>query len=115
MENHIQVFNSTIVVTLQSSFSAGMLPGLQEGLLQSLHSTGLTQVVIDLGGIELLDDLELEGLINIKVMVRLMGAEVIFAGFRPQVVLALDNLGVDLKGIRAARDVDHAISLMGVN
>ena len=56
----------------------------------------------------IMDPVEYQSIVQICDMVRVMGSEVVVAGFRPGVVSALITLGVDTDRVKAAMDLDHA-------
>ena len=52
------------------------------------------------------------GLLELAHAVRLLGAQVIIIGIRPEVAQTLVSLGVDLRGIQARQDLQTALAML---
>ncbi|MEK9824114.1 MAG: STAS domain-containing protein [Gammaproteobacteria bacterium] len=113
-ESPVQVLQNVIVVTLQVDLSANVISHLNSRVLDVLQTTKLRWVIMDLSGMDIIDDREFAELIKLRDKIKLMGATTIFAGLKPQVIVALDTLGTDLSDIKSARDLDQALQLAGV-
>jgi len=54
-----------------------------------------------------------QGLIRVVQAARLLGAQVVLVGIRPEVVQSIVGLGVHLNGIRSFSDLQSALKLSG--
>ncbi len=96
---------STPVVTLWKGILALPMIGtldsartqmVMESLLQKILETGSTIAIIDITGVPTVDTLTAQHLLKTVTAARLMGAECIISGIRPQIAQTIVHLGVDL-------------------
>jgi rsbT co-antagonist protein RsbR len=99
---------STPVVTLWDGIVALPLIGtldsartqvVMETLLHRIVETGAMIAVIDITGVPTVDTLTAQHLLKTVTAARLMGAECIISGIRPQIAQTIVHLGVDLGDI----------------
>lgn len=99
---------STPVVTLWEGVLALPMIGtldsartqvMMEALLGNIAETGSGIAIIDITGVPTVDTLVAQHLIKTVTAARLMGAECIISGIRPQIAQTIVHLGVDLSTI----------------
>jgi rsbT co-antagonist protein RsbR len=69
---------------------------VMESLLQRIVETGSTVAIIDITGVPTVDTLVAQHLLKTVTAARLMGADCIISGIRPQIAQTIVHLGVDL-------------------
>ena len=99
---------STPVVSLWSGILALPMIGtldsartqvVMETLLQRIVDTGADVAILDITGVPTVDTLTAQHLIKTVTAARLMGAECIISGIRPQIAQTIVHLGVELGDI----------------
>ena len=99
---------STPVVTLWEGVLALPMIGtldsartqvVMETLLQRIVESGASIAIIDITGVPTVDTLTAQHLLKTVAAARLMGAECIISGIRPQIAQTIVHLGVDLGGV----------------
>jgi rsbT co-antagonist protein RsbR len=99
---------STPVVELWEGIQAVPLIGtldsqrtqvVMENLLQRIVATGSRLAIIDITGVPTVDTLVAQHLLKTVAAARLMGAECIISGIRPQIAQTIVHLGVDLSAV----------------
>ena len=70
-----------------------------EALLQRVVETESELAIIDITGVPTVDTLVAQHLLKTVTAIRLMGAECIISGIRPQIAATIVHLGVDLQGV----------------
>jgi rsbT co-antagonist protein RsbR len=99
---------STPVVTLWKGILALPLIGtldsartqvVMESLLQRIVDTGSLIAILDITGVPTVDTLVAQHLLKTIAAARLMGADCIISGIRPQIAQTIVHLGVDLNSV----------------
>jgi rsbT antagonist protein RsbS len=85
---------------------------LQDDLTQKLVDTRARGVLIDISALDLVDSFIGRMLSNIAAMARVLDAQTVVVGMRPQVAITLVELGLTLTGIQTALDVDRGLTLV---
>jgi rsbT co-antagonist protein RsbR len=99
---------STPVVTLWRGVLALPLIGtldsertqvVMESLLERIVETGATIAILDITGVPTVDTLVAQHLLKTVAAARLMGADCVISGIRPQIAQTIVHLGVDLNSV----------------
>jgi rsbT co-antagonist protein RsbR len=69
---------------------------VMESLLQAIVDTGSQVAIIDITGVSMVDTLVAQHLLKTVAATRLMGAECIISGIRPQIAQTMVHLGVEM-------------------
>jgi rsbT co-antagonist protein RsbR len=96
-----------IIGTLDSSRTQVMM----ESLLQKIVETGSDIAIIDITGVPTVDTLTAQHLLKTVTAARLMGADCIISGIRPQIAQTIVYLGVDLADITTKATLADAFAL----
>jgi rsbT co-antagonist protein RsbR len=72
--------------------------------------TGSQIAILDITGVPTVDTLVAQHLIKTVTALRLMGAECIISGIRPQIAQTIVHLGVDLQGVVTKANLADALS-----
>jgi rsbT antagonist protein RsbS len=110
----LQVSRNCVVASIQVDLSDEVLQQFQSDLLSLIWSSGVSTVILDASGIEIMDGEDFNSLVHAMKMTSLMGARPIIAGLRPGVVASLIELDLDVGQIEAALNLDHAFRLVEV-
>jgi rsbT co-antagonist protein RsbR len=84
---------------------------VMENLLQRIVETGASIAIIDITGVPTVDTLVAQHLLKTVGAARLMGAECIISGIRPQIAQTIVNLGVDLGTVATKATLAAAFTL----
>ncbi|MBW4596671.1 MAG: STAS domain-containing protein [Brasilonema angustatum HA4187-MV1] len=96
-----------IIGTLDSTRTQVMM----ESLLQMIAQTGSEIAIIDITGVPTVDTLTAQHLLKTVTAARLMGAECIISGIRPQIAQTIVYLGVDLADVVTKSTLADALLL----
>lgn len=81
----------------------------QEDLLQKIHKTNASGVVIDLTSIDFIDSFIAKVLGDVVNMSRLMGVKVVITGIQPSVAITLIELGINFRDVFTALDLEKGL------
>jgi rsbT co-antagonist protein RsbR len=84
---------------------------VMESLLQRIVETEAQIAIIDITGVPTVDTLVAQHLLKTVTAIRLMGADCIISGVRPQIAQTIVHLGVDLQGVTTKANLADALSL----
>jgi rsbT antagonist protein RsbS len=101
-----------LLVTIQVELHDQLAMRLQEDLTQKLARTHAKGVLIDISALEIVDSFIGRSLAHIASIARIMDAATVLVGMRPAVAITLVELGMSLKGIRTALNVDKGMQLL---
>src|SRR4051794_8652957 len=104
-----------LLVTIQVDMHDRIAMALQDDLTERIVSTGAHGVLIDISSLEVVDSFIGRMLGNISEMARVLDADTVVVGMQPAVAITLVELGLALKGVRTALDVERGMRLLRGN
>ena len=104
-----------LLVTIQVDMHDRLAITLQEDLTDRIASTSAQGVLIDISALDVVDSFIGRMLGNIAAISRVLDAETVVVGMRPAVALTLVELGLSLKGVRTALNVEKGMNLLRVS
>jgi rsbT co-antagonist protein RsbR len=105
----LPVSATTLVMPLVGALDSARLQLVQEQALRSIERTSAQQLVLDITGVPLVDSQVAQGLLAVVQAARLLGAEAVLVGVRPEVAQTMVGLGLSLLGLRAYADLQTAV------
>jgi len=81
-----------------------------ENLLQGIVDEGSGVAIIDITGVPAVDTLVAQHLIKTVAAARLMGAQCIISGIRPQIARTMAQLGVNFEGVVTTASLADALA-----
>ncbi|GAA0501632.1 STAS domain-containing protein [Virgibacillus sp. MSP4-1] len=98
-----------LLISIQTELDDKTAIQFQEDLLNKIHETWATGVVIDLTSVEIVDSYIAKILGDVVSMSDLMGAKVVLTGIQPAVAMTLIDLGIHLKDVPTALDLEQGL------
>jgi rsbT co-antagonist protein RsbR len=92
----VQLWDDILAVPLVGTLDSARAQVVMETLLQKIVDTGAAIAIIDITGVPTVDTLVAQHLLKTIAATRLMGADCIISGIRPQIAQTIVHLGVDL-------------------
>lgn len=105
----IKLWEGVLAVPIIGTLDSSRSQLIMENLLQRLVETGSAVAIIDITGVPTVDTLVAQHLIKTITAIRLMGAESIVSGIRPQIAQTIVHLGIDLQGIATKATLADAL------
>jgi rsbT co-antagonist protein RsbR len=84
---------------------------VMENLLQRIVDTGSVIAILDITGVPTVDTLVAQHLLKTVAAARLMGADCIISGIRPQIAQTIVHLGVDLNAVTTKATLADAFAV----
>ena len=106
----LAVADELVVMPLVGTIASRRAGQVIERLLTGVIVTNARAVILDITGIPLVDTQVANAFIQAAQAVRLLGAQVIMTGLRPEVAQTLIGLGVDLRGIITRNTLQSGIA-----
>jgi rsbT antagonist protein RsbS len=101
-----------LLVTIQVDMHDRLAMALQDDLTDRIVSARAKAVLIDISALEIVDSFIGRMVANIAAMSTILDAETVVVGMRPAVAITLVELGLPLKGVRTALNVEHGMALL---
>lgn len=100
---------TTLVMPLVGALDGERLLIVQDRALAAIERAAARRLLLDVTGVPLIDSYVAQGLIRTLQSARLLGAEVVLVGVRPEVAQSIVGLGLDLSGMRTYADLQSAL------
>jgi rsbT co-antagonist protein RsbR len=95
----VQLWNKIVALPLIGTLDSARTQVVMESLLDRIVETGARIAIIDITGVPTVDTLVAQHLMKTVSAARLMGADCIISGIRPQIAQTIVHLGVNLNDI----------------
>jgi rsbT co-antagonist protein RsbR len=102
----VQLWEGVLALPLIGTLDSGRTQVVMETLLQEIVKVEAQIAIIDITGVPTVDTLVAQHLLKTVSAARLMGADCIISGIRPQIAQTLVHLGVDLNVVSKATMAD---------
>jgi rsbT co-antagonist protein RsbR len=102
----VQLWDGILALPLIGTLDSARTQIVMESLLQSIVTSGAEIAIIDITGVPTVDTLVAQHLIKTISAARLMGADCILSGIRPQIAQTIVHLGLELNVISKATMAD---------
>jgi rsbT antagonist protein RsbS len=99
-------------VTIQVDLYDRLATNLEADLVQMVNKTGARGVLIDISALTIVDSFMGRILGNFGSMSKIMDAETVVVGMQPAVAITLIELGLELKGVHTALNVEKGMELL---
>ena len=105
----IQVWAGILALPIIGTLDSARTQIVMESLLLKIVETESTIAILDISGVPAVDSLVAQHLIKTVAATRLMGAECIISGIRPEIAQTIVHLGIDLSNINTKASLAHAL------
>jgi PAS domain S-box-containing protein len=107
----MQVWDKVLALPIIGTLDSNRAQRLTENLLQKIADEEASIVILDISGVPSVDSQVAQHLIKTIDGARLMGAESIISGVRPETAQAMVHLGINIGGIRSRATLRDALQL----
>jgi rsbT antagonist protein RsbS len=101
-----------LLVTIQVDLYDQLAENLEADLVHMVRKTSARGVLIDISAVSIIDSFMGRILGNIAMMSKIMDAETVVVGMQPAVAITLVELGLPLKGVYSALNVEKGMDLL---
>lgn len=95
----VKLWNGILALPLIGTLDSARTQVVMENILQKIVDTGAEIAIIDITGVSTVDTLVAQHLMKTIAAARLMGADCIISGIRPQIAQTIVHLGVNLEDV----------------
>jgi len=107
----VKLWDGILALPIIGTLDSARTQVVMESLLQAVVQTNSRVAIIDITGVPTVDTLVAQHLLKTVTAIRLMGAECIISGIRPQIAQTIVHLGIDLQGITTKATLADALSI----
>lgn len=105
----VKLWDGIVALPLIGTLDSARTNVVMESLLQQIVSTGAEIAIIDITGVPTVDTLVAQHLLKTVAAARLMGADCIISGIRPQIAQTMVHLGIDLTTVGTKATMAEAL------
>jgi rsbT co-antagonist protein RsbR len=102
----VKLWEGILALPLIGTLDSARTQIVMENLLQQIVTSGAEIAIIDITGVLTVDTLVAQHLIKTISAARLMGADCILSGIRPQIAQTIEHLGLELNVVSKATMAD---------
>jgi rsbT co-antagonist protein RsbR len=107
----VQLWQGVVALPLIGTLDSERTQIVMENLLSKIVETGAEIAILDITGVPTVDTLVAQHLLKTVAAARLMGAECILSGIRPQIAQTIVHLGVDLQDVITKPTIADAFAI----
>lgn len=107
----VELWEGILALPLIGTLDSGRTQVVMESLLEKIVETGAAIAIIDITGVPTVDTLVAQHLMKTVAAARLMGADCIISGIRPQIAQTIVHLGVDLTAVTTKASLADAFAI----
>jgi rsbT co-antagonist protein RsbR len=107
----VKLWDSIVALPLIGTLDSERTQVVMEGLLNAIVENEAAIAIIDITGVPTVDTLVAQHLLKTVAAARLMGAECIISGIRPQIAQTIVHLGVDLGDVVTKATLAEALKI----
>ena len=107
----VKLWEGILALPMIGTLDSARTQIVMESLLQKIVDTESQIAILDITGVPTVDTLVAQHLLKTVTALRLMGAECIISGVRPQIAQTIVHLGVDLQGVTTKANLADALAL----
>lgn len=107
----VKLWGGILALPLIGTLDSERTQVVMESLLEEIVRTEAAIAIIDITGVPTVDTLVAQHLLKTVAAARLMGAECIISGIRPQIASTIVHLGVDLGGVSTKATLADAFAM----
>jgi rsbT co-antagonist protein RsbR len=107
----VRLWDNVLALPLIGTLDSARTQVVMENLLQEIVNTGSQIAIIDITGVPTVDTLVAQHLLKTVAAARLMGADCIISGIRPQIAQTIVHLGVELGDVTTKGSLADAFAL----
>ncbi|MGH2603596.1 MAG: STAS domain-containing protein [Gemmatimonadales bacterium] len=101
-----------LIASVQSALTDADLMHLREAIAEKVGRYRSRAVIVDVTALDVMDSFAVRTLRDIAHMTKLRGAETVIVGIQPEVAFAMVQLGLALKNIATALDLEEGLAYL---
>lgn len=107
----VKLWDGILALPIIGTLDSARTQVVMESLLQTVVATNSKYAIIDITGVPTVDTLVAQHLLKTITAARLMGAECIISGVRPQIAQTIVHLGINLEDVVTKAKLSDAFAL----
>ncbi len=109
IESSINLIHSCIVCTLPERMNDVVVSSLQNKLVKELATESLRGVILDFGLVKLIDSHEINQILKLANIIKLLGYDLVFVAINPGIVSVIVDFDISLGNFKAFISVEDGI------
>lgn len=101
-----------LILSIEGEVNDFSVVSMQDMLLREVRNTSVRGVILNIARLEIVDSYMARVLSDTARMIRLMGGNTILVGVNPMIALTMVDMGLDIKEVKTALNLDAALELL---
>jgi rsbT antagonist protein RsbS len=101
-----------LIASIQSALTDTDVLQLRDDVMAQVTKNRSRGIIVDVTALDVMDSFAVRTLRDIAHMARLRGAETVIVGIQPEVAFAMVQLGLTLKGVSTALDLEEGLAFL---
>jgi rsbT antagonist protein RsbS len=101
-----------LIASIQSALSDNEVLELRDDLVEQVGTLRARGIVIDVGGLDVIDSFAARSLQTISLTAKLRGADTVIVGIQPDVAMAMVHFQLNFEPLHTALDLEEGLALL---
>ncbi|KMT21998.1 STAS domain-containing protein [Clostridium cylindrosporum] len=101
--------NDILIVSIQEELTDKVALKFQMDILNKIYSSKAKGVLMDISLLDIVDSFLGKVISETAKMIRLLGAELVLVGMKPEVAITIVELGLEINGVHTSLNIEDGI------
>jgi rsbT antagonist protein RsbS len=98
-----------LIASIQAALTDSEMKALRAELLERVGAERARGIIVDVGGLDVIDSYSARSLTDLAATLRLRGARMVVVGIRPEVAFSMVRFGLDMHRLDTVLDLDEGL------
>ena len=101
-----------LIASIQAALTDSEMKAFQVDLLERVGAERARGIIVDVGGLDVIDSYGARSLTDLAATLRLRGARMVVVGIKPDVAFSMVRFGLDMRRLDTVLDLEEALQFL---